>query len=61
MQEMQKQNKKKKRTKELVVLSHFFYRSINVDIFVEFLAFDEELNKVAQALDEAIATYYTHP
>ena len=38
--------KKRKRTKELVVLSHFFCRSIIVDIFMEFLAFDE-LNEIA--------------
>ena len=31
---------------------HFFCRSINVDIFMEFLAFDEELNEVAQAFDD---------
>ena len=46
---------KKERTKELVVLSHFSCRSINVDNFVEFLAFDEELNEVAQALDKDVA------
>ena len=55
MQEMQTQNKKRKRTNELVVLSHFFCISINVDIFAEFLAFDEKLNEVAQALDEAVS------
>ena len=33
----------------------FFCRSPNVDIFVEFLAFNEEVNEVAQALDEAVA------
>ena len=55
MQEMQKQNKKRKRTKELVVLSHFFCRSINVDIFTEIMAFGEELDKVAQVMDEAVA------
>ena len=33
----------------------FFCRSPNVDIFVEFLAFNEELNKVAQVLDDMVA------
>ena len=55
MQEMYKQNKKRKKTKESVVLFHFFCRSINVDIFTEIMAFDEELNKVAQVLDEVVA------
>ena len=47
--------KERKRTKELVVLSNFFYRSISMDIFAEIMAFNEELNEVAQVLDEVVA------
>ena len=32
-----------------------------MDIFVEFLAFDEEFNEVAQALDDAVAHLLPSP
>ena len=44
-----------------VVFPPFLCRSPNVDIFAEFLAFDEELNKVAQALDAAVAHLLPQP
>ena len=40
---------------------HLFYRFVNMDIFAEIIAFDEELAEVAQMLDEVAATYYAHP
>ena len=52
---------KKKRKRSLVVFPLFYCGSLNVDIFTEFLAFDEELNEVAQALDEAVAHLLPHP
>ena len=52
---MYKINNKEKKEKEFSGFCLFFCRSLNVDIFTEFLAFDEELNKVAQILDEAVA------
>ena len=49
MQKHKKEEKSQKRS--LVVFSHFF----SVDFFTELLVFDEELNEVTQALDEAVA------
>ena len=56
MQEIYKSNKKEEKNKEKEFSGSpvFFCRSSNVDIFAEFLAFDEELNEVAQALDDMV-------
>ena len=57
IQEIYKSNRKrgKEQGKGVKWFPLFFYRSPNVDIFAEFLAFDEELNEVAQALDNMVA------
>ena len=57
MQEIYKNNKKEEKNKKrsLVVFPPFFCRSPNMDIFAEFLAFDEELNEVSQSLDDVVA------
>ena len=56
MQEIYKSKEQKRKRKwSSVVFPLFFCRSPNVDIFTEFLAFDEELNEVAQALDDVVA------
>ena len=58
---MQEIHKTKKRKGSFVVSPFFFCRSPNVDIFMEFLAFDEELNIVAQALDDVVACLLPPP
>ena len=62
MQKQQKQKRGKEKGKKFSSFSPFlFFRSPNVDIFAEFLAFDEEFNAVAQALDEAVAHLLAPP
>ena len=53
--DVQHQHKKRKKKSVVVFVPFFFCRSPNGDIFMEFLAFDEELNEVAQGLDDTIA------
>ena len=53
---MQIKIKREKKNKGvLLVLSPSFPQIHKPDIFTEFLAFNEKLNEVAQALDEAVA------
>ena len=54
MQVIYKSNKKEEKEKESSSFPLFFCRSPNVDIFMEFLAFDEKLNEVAQVLDDVL-------
>ena len=61
IQRYTKATKKRKRKSSLVVFPLFFCRSPNVDIFAEFLTFDEELNEVDQALDDAVACLLLPP
>ena len=59
MQEIYKSNKKEE--KESSSFSPFFFRSPIVDIFAAFLAFDEELNEVAQVLGDVVACLLPPP
>ena len=61
MQKQKKAKEQKKNKRSLVVFPVLFCTFPNVDIFAEFLASDEELNKVTQALDEAVAQLLPHP
>ena len=61
MQEMYKININREMKKEFSGFPPFSCRSPNVDIFMEFLAFDKELNEVAQALDDTVACLLPPP